>query len=56
MKRSYFLLGLAGAALTIATVRIGFARRARLRGSIAGRCAGQRGNLRWSGYTAADFA
>lgn len=56
MKRSFFLLGLAGVALTIATVRGGFARRTRRSGELAGRCASQRRNLRWHGYTAADFS
>ena len=57
MKRSFFLLGLAGAALTFASVRIGVARRTRLRcGPSAGACADHRRKLRWSGYTAADFA
>jgi hypothetical protein len=57
MKRSFFLLGLAGAALTIASVRIATLRRARLRGgALAGRCVNQRRKLRWSGYTAADFS
>jgi hypothetical protein len=56
MKRSFFLLGLAGAALTIATVRIGLLRRTRRSGEIAGRCANQRRNVRWMGYTAADFS
>jgi hypothetical protein len=57
MKRSFFLLGLAGAALTIASVRIATLRRARLRGgALVGRCVNQRRKLRWSGYTAADFS
>jgi hypothetical protein len=55
MKRAFFLLGLAGAALTITTVRIGMLRRTRRSGEVAGRCANQRRTLRWSGYTAADF-
>jgi hypothetical protein len=56
MKRSLFLLGLAGAALTITTVRVRMLRRARRSGELAGRCADQRRNLRWTSYTAADFA
>jgi hypothetical protein len=55
MKRSLFLFGLAGAALTITTVRIGMLRRTRRSGELAGRCANQRRNRRWLGYTAADF-
>jgi hypothetical protein len=57
MKRSFFLFGLAGAALMITSVRISAVRRARTaRGPIAGRCADSRRKLRWSGYTAADFS
>jgi hypothetical protein len=56
MKRVLFLAGLAGAALTITTVRIGILRRARRSDELAGRCANQRRNLRWLGYTAADFS
>jgi hypothetical protein len=57
MKRSWFLLGLTGAALTVVSLRLRSAGRARLgRDAVAGRCADQRRKLRWSGYTAADFS
>jgi hypothetical protein len=56
MKRSFFLLGLAGAAFVLTSVRPSLAWRARSRRCPdAGRCADSRRKLRWSGYTAADF-
>jgi hypothetical protein len=56
MKRAFFLLGLAGAAFVVTSVRGGIVRRAQSRRCpAAGRCADSRRKLRWSGYTAADF-
>jgi hypothetical protein len=57
MKRSFFLLGLAGAAFAIASVRVHAVRHGRLRGGLmAGSCADHRRKRRWSGYTAADIS
>jgi len=57
MKRSLFLLGVAGAVVALTSLRLGTPRHARLRsGLIAGGCANHRRKLRWSGYTAADFS
>ena len=57
MKRSFFLLSFAGAALAFTSVRIALTRRTRRRaGPVAGQCADRRRKLRWSGYTAADFS
>jgi hypothetical protein len=56
MKRAFFLLGLAGAAIAVTSLRGSYARRAvSRRCPSAGRCADSRRKLRWSGYTAADF-
>jgi hypothetical protein len=56
MKRSFFLLGLAGAAFAIVSVRV-TGRHGRLRGGLmAGSCANHRRKRRWSGYTAADIS
>jgi hypothetical protein len=67
MKRSLFLVGVAGIALTAtaprpvfaapASARVRIVRRARLlRTAEAGSCADSRRKPRWSSYTAADFA
>jgi hypothetical protein len=57
MRRSIFLLSVAGAVVALASFRIAGRRRRSLRSSaMAGRCADSRRKLRWSGYTAADFA
>jgi hypothetical protein len=57
MRRSLFLLSLAGAVAALATFRTNSRRRRALRANaMAGRCADSRRKLRWSGYTAADFA
>jgi hypothetical protein len=57
MKRSFFLLGLTGAAFAIVSVRVHAVRHGRLRGKLmAGSCANRRRKRRWSGYTAADIS
>ena len=57
MRRSLFLLSVAGAVVVLATFRGAGRRRRILRSNaMAGRCADGRRKLRWSGYTAADFA
>jgi hypothetical protein len=56
MTRSFFLAGLAAAVVLTSVHFAGRSRAASLRGQVAGRCASQRRRLRWSGYTAADFA
>ncbi|HEV8021828.1 MAG TPA: hypothetical protein VGP41_11220 [Candidatus Lustribacter sp.] len=57
MRRSIFLLSLAGAAVAFATFHNNSRRRRVARSNaMAGRCGNARRKLRWSGYTAADFA
>lgn len=56
MRRSIFLLSVAGAVVALTTFRYNSRRRRSLRASaMAGRCADGRRKLRWSSYTAADF-
>lgn len=57
MRRSLFLLSLAGAVVALASFHgAGRGRRSQRSSAMAGRCADSRRKLRWSGYTAADFA
>jgi hypothetical protein len=57
MTRSFFLFGVAVAAVAFTSLRIASARRVpRWSAAGGGRCADRRRRLRWPSTTAADFA